>query len=214
VEKTGKIAVEEQPVALLRLAQGLFRIASNSQPGQPSLVLSGVHATIAGVILGLVAPLRPKSPPEQLADNAQPLLKNFRSQILSNDKSSAEATLAELDLPVRPTDSIAERLERGIHPWVCFLVLPLFALASAGVALSAAQPNLAISSPIAPGVSLGLILGKVLGIVLFSFLAVRSQIADGLTWSGIAGVGILAGIGFTVALFISGHVFPEMGNCS
>jgi Na+/H+ antiporter NhaA len=151
------------------MGAGLFRIASNSQSGQPSLVLSGVHATIAGVILGLVAPLRPKSPPEQLADNAQPLLKNFRSQILSNDKSSAEATLAELDLLVRPTDSIAERLERGIHPWVCFLVLPLFALASAGVALSAAQPNLAISSPIALGVFLGLILGKVLGIVLFSF---------------------------------------------
>ena len=180
-------------------------------------MLSGVHATIAGVILGLVAPLRPKSPPEQLADNAQPLLKNFRSQILSNDKSSAEATLAELDLLVRATDSIAERLERGIHPWVCFQVLPLFALASAGVALSAAQLNLAISSPIALGVFLGLILGKVLGIVLFSFLAVRSKIADmadGLTWSGIAGVGILAGIGFTVALFISGLVFPEMGNCS
>ena len=184
-------------------------------------MLSGVHATIAGVILGLVAPLRPKSPPEQLADNAQPLLKNFRSQILSNDKSSAEATLAELDLLVRATDSIAERLERGIHPgihpWVCFQVLPLFALASAGVALSAAQLHLAISSPIALGVFLGLILGKVLGIVLFSFLAVRSKIADmadSLTWSGIAGVGILAGIGFTVALFISGLVFPEMGNCS
>ncbi|PYT63041.1 MAG: hypothetical protein DMG41_27710 [Acidobacteria bacterium] len=162
------------------IGAGLFRIASNSQPGQPSLVLSGVHATIAGVILGLVAPLRPKSPPEQLADNAQPLLKNFRSQILSNDKSSAEATLAELDLLVRATDSIAERLERGIHPgihpWVCFQVLPLFALASAGVALSAAQLNLAISSPIALGVFLGLILGKVLlnRLILFSSCALEN----------------------------------------
>lgn len=139
-------------------------------------MLSGVHATIAGVILGLVAPLRPKSPPEQLADNAQPLLKNFRSQILSNDKSSAEATLAELDLLVRATDSIAERLERGIHPWVCFQVLPLFALASAGVALSAAQLNLAISSPIALGVFLGLILGKVLlnRLILFSSCALEN----------------------------------------
>jgi Na+:H+ antiporter, NhaA family len=177
-----------------------------------AVLSSGVHATIAGVILGLVAPLRPKSPPEQLADNAQPLLNNFRSQILSDDKSSAEATLAELDLLLRATDSIAERLERGIHPWVCFLILPLFALASAGVALSAEQLKLAISSPIALGVFLGLILGKVLGIVLFSYLAVRSKIADmaeGLTWSGIAGVGILAGIGFTVALFISGLSFED-----
>ncbi|OLB31597.1 MAG: hypothetical protein AUH13_07735 [Acidobacteria bacterium 13_2_20CM_58_27] len=115
-----------------------------------------------------------------MADNAQPLLKNFRSQILSNDKSSAEATLAELDLLVRATDSIAERLERGIHPgihpWVCFQVLPLFALASAGVALSAAQLNLAISSPIALGVFLGLILGKVLlnRLILFSSCALEN----------------------------------------
>jgi len=95
---------------------------------------------------------------------------------LSNDKSSAEATLAELDLLVRATDSIAERLERGIHPWVCFQVLPLFALASAGVALSAAQLNLAISSPIALGVFLGLILGKVLlnRLILFSSCALEN----------------------------------------
>jgi Na+:H+ antiporter, NhaA family len=177
-----------------------------------AVLSSGVHATIAGVILGLVAPIRPKRRPEELADDAEPLLENFRNEVLRNDKSSAEATLTQLDQLLRGTDSIAERLERSIHPWVCFVILPLFALASAGVALSAEQIKQAISSPIALGVFLGLIAGKAIGITLFSFLAVRSKIAgmtEGLTWPGIAGVGILAGVGFTVALFISGLSFDD-----
>jgi Na+:H+ antiporter, NhaA family len=173
---------------------------------------SGVHATIAGVILGLVAPIKPKWRPQELADNAEPLLSTFRTQILSNDKSAAEATLTQMDQLLRGTDSIAERLERSIHPWVSFLILPLFALASAGVALSTEQLKLAILSPLALGVFLGLVVGKAVGIALFSFVAVRSKIAamtDGLAWSGIVGAGILAGVGFTVALFISGLSFED-----
>jgi Na+:H+ antiporter, NhaA family len=197
------ISINKGPISVYAVVGFIFWAA---------VLSSGVHATIAGVILGLVAPAKPKFRPEELADKAGPLLSSFRSQILSNDKSSAEATLAELDLVLQSTDSIAERLERSIHPWVCFLILPLFALASAGVALSTGQMKLAISSPIALGVFLGLIFGKAIGIALFSFLAVRSKIAgmaDGLTWSGITGVGILAGIGFTVALFISGLSFED-----
>jgi Na+:H+ antiporter, NhaA family len=177
-----------------------------------AVLSSGVHATIAGVILGLIAPIKPKFRPEELAETAEPLLKNFRTQILSQDKSSAEATLTVLDQLLRGTDSLAERLERTVHPWVSFLVLPLFALASAGVALSTEQLKLAYSSSIALGIFLGLLLGKAVGITLFSFLGVKLRIAgmaDGLTWSGIAGVGILAGVGFTVALFISGLSFGD-----
>jgi Na+:H+ antiporter, NhaA family len=164
------------------------------------------------VIIGLVAPISPKRRPEDLADNAEPLLSTFRSQILNNDKSSAEATLTQLDQLLRGTDSVAERIERSIHRWVCFLILPLFALGSAGVALSAGQMRAAVASPIALGIFLGLMVGKAVGITLFSFLAVRSKIAGmapGLTWGGIIGVGILAGIGFTVALFISGLSFDD-----
>ncbi len=177
-----------------------------------AVLSSGVHATIAGVILGLVAPITPKYRPEQLAESAEPLLKNFRDQILSQNKTSAEATITELDELLRGTDSIAERLERSVHPWVCFLILPLFALASAGTALSTTQLKLAYSSPIALGIFLGLLLGKAVGITLLSFLAVKFKIAamaDGLTWNGIAGVGLLAGVGFTVALFISGLSFED-----
>jgi NhaA family Na+:H+ antiporter len=177
-----------------------------------AVLSSGVHATIAGVILGLVAPITPKYRPEQLAESAEPLLKNFRDQILSQNKNSAEATITELDELLRGTDSIAERLERSVHPWVCFLILPLFALASAGTALSTEQLKLAYSSPIALGIFLGLLLGKAVGITSLSFLAVKFKIAtmaDGLTWNGIAGVGLLAGVGFTVALFISGLSFED-----
>ena len=156
--------------------------------------------------------MKPKFRPEELAESAEPLLQDFQTKILSQDRSSAEATLTELDQLLRGTDSIAERLERGVHPWVCFLVLPLFALASAGVVLSTAQLKLALSSPIALGVFLGLVVGKAVGVTAFSFLAVKSKIAviaDGLTWAGISGVGILAGVGFTVALFISGLSFED-----
>jgi Na+:H+ antiporter, NhaA family len=177
-----------------------------------AVLSSGVHATIAGVILGLVAPIKPKLRSEDLAGNAEPLLRNFERQVLAQDKSSAEATLTQLDQLLRDTDSIGERLERSIHPWVSFFVLPLFALASAGVALSTELLKLAISSPIALGIFVGLIVGKAVGITAFSFLAVKSKIAgmvDGLTWIGIAGVGILSGLGFTVALFITGLSFED-----
>jgi NhaA family Na+:H+ antiporter len=177
-----------------------------------AVLRSGVHATIAGVILGLVAPITPKFRPEELAEIAGPLLDNFRVQILGQDKSSAEATLTTLDHLLSGTDSIAERLERNVHPWVCFLVLPLFALASAGVAFSTEQLKMAYSSSTALGILLGLLVGKALGITFFSFLAVKlkiAEMADGLTWSGITGIGLLAGIGFTVALFISGLSFDD-----
>jgi NhaA family Na+:H+ antiporter len=197
------VAMRRAPISVYMIVGFFFWAA---------VLSSGVHATIAGVVLGLVAPIKPKFRPEELAESAEPLLRNFRTQILSKDKSTAEATLTELDQLLRGTDSIAERLERSVHPWVCFLVLPLFALASAGVALSTEQLKLAFSSPIALGVFLGLVVGKAVGITAFSFLAVQSRIsemADGLTWAGIAGIGILAGVGLTVALFISGLSFAD-----
>jgi NhaA family Na+:H+ antiporter len=197
------IAMRRAPISVYLVAGICFWAA---------VLSSGVHATIAGVILGLIAPIQPKFRPEELAESAEPLLRSFRAQISSQDKSSAEATLTELDQLLRGTDSIAERLERSVHPWVCYLVLPLFALASAGVSLSTEKLKLAISSPIALGIFLGLVVGKAVGITAFSFLAVQSKIAgmaEGLTWPGIAGVGILAGVGFTVALFISTLSFGD-----
>ena len=197
------IAMRRAPISVYAVVGFFFWAA---------VLSSGVHATIAGVILGLIAPIQPKFRPEELTESAEPLLSSFRSQISSQDKSSAEATLTELNQLLRGTDSIAERLERSVHPWVCYLVLPLFALASAGVNLSTERLKLALSSPIALGIVLGLVVGKAVGITAFSFLAVESKIAgmaDDLTWAGIAGIAMLAGVGFTVALFISGLSFED-----
>jgi NhaA family Na+:H+ antiporter len=197
------LAMRRPPISVYAIVGFFFWVA---------VLCSGVHATIAGVILGLIAPIKPKFRPEALAESAELLLRDFQAQILSQNKSSAEATLTSLGQLLRGTDSIAERLERTLHPWVCFLVLPLFALASAGVPLSIEQLKPAFSSPIALGVCLGLVVGKAVGVTGFSFLAVKSKVAgmaDGLTWTGISGVGILAGVGFTVALFISGLSFAD-----
>jgi NhaA family Na+:H+ antiporter len=191
------------------LALGLFFWAA--------VLSSGVHATIAGVIFGLLLPVKPKLSPEKLVENVEPLLKIFQSQVSSHDKPAAESTLDELDQLLRDTGSIGEGLERVLHPWVSFLVLPLFALASAGVVLSSDRLHLAFSSPIAWGIFLGLLIGKVAGIAAFSFLAVKLKIADmaeGLTRAGIVGVGILAGLGFTVALFMSDLSFKDQSIVS
>jgi NhaA family Na+:H+ antiporter len=102
------------------------------------------------------------------------------------------------------------RLEHGLHPWVTFLIMPVFALANAGVVFEGRVANL--SEPVMLGVLLGLLLGKPIGITLASWLAVRSKLAslpDGLTWSHIQGAGWLGGIGFTMSLFVAGLAFHD-----
>lgn len=122
---------------------------------------SGVHATIAGVLLGWTLPVRS-----------------------------------------------LERIEHWFKPWVTWLVMPLFALANAGVALSG---GVTLAHPVALGAGLGLLLGKPVGIVGLSWLLVRFRLAElprGATWGALTGVGMIAGIGFTVALFVASLSFP------
>lgn len=103
------------------------------------------------------------------------------------------------------------RLEHGLHPWVAFIVMPIFALANAGVILGGdASP--VFTSSVTRGVILGLLLGKPLGILTFSWLAVRAglaQLPQSVTWRGIHGAAWLGGIGFTMSLFIGGLAFDE-----
>jgi len=105
------------------------------------------------------------------------------------------------------SESPLERLEHGLHLWVAFVIMPLFALANAGVAVSAAG----LGEPVAIAVATGLAVGKPLGILLLSVLAIRtgvSRLPDGVTWGMLAGGACLAGIGFTMALFLNGLAFP------
>ena len=125
---------------------------------------SGVHPTVAGVLLGLLTPARP--------------------------------SLGELVSPL-------ERLETALHPWVAFAIMPIFALANAGVRV---EPT-ALTHPVALSVAAGLFFGKPLGIVVFSWLAVKvglARLPSGVNWPVMIGAGCLAGIGFTMSLFIAG----------
>ena len=107
-----------------------------------------------------------------------------------------------------PVDDLIHRL----HPWVAFVIMPVFALCNAGVAFDASSLGDALAQRVALGVALGLLLGKPAGVTLFAWLAVRLGIAElprGVGWFQIAGAGLLAGIGFTVALFIAALAFSE-----
>jgi NhaA family Na+:H+ antiporter len=121
--------------------------------------------------------------------------------------------LLAMTIPARTPDvdpSPLERAEYGLHAWVAYAILPVFALANAGVALGGGTGG--VSSAVAPGIVLGLVLGKPVGIVLFSWIAVRTRVADlpaGVSWTQVTGVGALCGIGFTMSLFIAGLAFPD-----
>jgi NhaA family Na+:H+ antiporter len=159
---------------------------------------SGVHATIAGVILGLLTPTREYIRPA-LLESAYDL---FRGEgwDLATHRAMKVANIRKL---ARETVSPVEYLESALHPWVSFLIMPLFALANAGVPVQLSD----FADPVAQAVAAGLVIGKPLGIVLFSFLAVQIGLAalpKGVTWGIVTGGGFLAGIGFTMALFISG----------
>ncbi len=151
---------------------------------------SGVHATIAGVILGWLTPIRPWVSESRLAE-------------LKEGGLSGRT----LEIAARESVSPLERLEAALHPWVGFVIMPLFALANAGVKLSAD----AWGSAIALAAGTGLAVGKPLGILLFSWTAVRAGLArlpEGVGWGALAAGGALAGIGFTMSLFIAGLALP------
>jgi NhaA family Na+:H+ antiporter len=158
---------------------------------------SGIHPTIAGVVLGLMTPAGPWVAKKSLVDTLLEAVDRLDGQI---DRSRV---VSDLTATAREALSPLERLEAALHPWVAFAIMPVFALANAGVAL---QPA-AASHAVAPAVAAGLVLGKPLGILLFSWLAIRlgaAQLPAGVTWSSLLGAGCLAGIGFTMSLFIAG----------
>ena len=177
-----------------------------------AVLKSGVHATIAGVILGLLVRANPYFSRSTFVESVESLLNRCRNTIAEGDWDRSEVLLGQIEELVRDTEAPLERLERQVHPWVSYLVLPLFALANSGLTLSADVVRDAVSSPVTLGIVAGLLVGKFLGVVGFTWIAVRLQIASlssQLTWRHIVGVGLLAGIGFTVSLFITGLAFED-----
>ena len=176
---------------------------------------SGVHATIAGVILGLLTPIEPRYDAAVLRDSANDLVEQFalaKEDPSAEGREVADASLRELEELARESRAPLDRLEHGLHPWTTFLIIPLFALANAGVELGASAIEDSATSRVALGVALGLIIGKPLGIAIACYAAVRAGLAalpPDTRWSHVLALGMVAGIGFTVSLFIATLAFEE-----
>ncbi|MDQ3658626.1 MAG: Na+/H+ antiporter NhaA [Actinomycetota bacterium] len=161
---------------------------------------SGVHATVAGILLALATPIRRKIAPQDLRQELRAGLERGRFE-------EVEVKVANLERVLGDAQSPLHRLERLMHPWVAFLVLPIFALFNAGVALGGVT---GVTGPVTVGVFLGLLLGKPLGVLAFSWLAIKTGMAslpEGVGWWAMTGAGLLAGIGFTMSLFVGGLAF-------
>jgi len=174
---------------------------------------SGIHATITGVILGLLTPARRWVSDERLYAILDRVIAHPADDDIGSGDTKDRKSLQLAEVAARETLSPVERLEMALHPWVGFVIMPLFALANAGVALSFGD----IRDPVTVAVIAGFALGKPIGVFGFSWTAVRLGIAtrpEDLGWGLLAGGAILAGIGFTMALFIAHLAFGEslIGN--
>lgn len=189
-------------VTLLLRSAGVHRLIAYCSVGAVmwfALHEAGVHPTLAGVVMGLLAPATARLSPE-LVDVEE-----------LADLSTVENARHTTDL-ARSSVSVVEWLEHVLHPWSSYVIVPVFALANAGIAVDADSLRGAWSSPITWGIMAGLLLGKPIGVLLATRLAVAGKVAEpppGVTGRHLLGAGTAAGIGFTVALFIAELAFRE-----
>ncbi|HET6681543.1 MAG TPA: Na+/H+ antiporter NhaA [Gemmatimonadaceae bacterium] len=178
---------------------------------------SGVHATVAGVLLAMTIPARTRIAPREFLDRGRALMDDFDAADGDNDDTQVVLTSRAHVEAIHAIESAAEevqaplqRVEDALHGPVAFFIMPLFALVNAGVALDSGALA-ALAGPIALGVMVGLVIGKLLGILLFTWLAVRMGLCVlpvGASVRALIGVAALGGIGFTMSLFIAGLAFP------
>lgn len=185
-----------------------------------AFLLSGVHATVAGVILAFVIPAKSRYNTKEFLMNGKELLDEFDRQgeegpnVLANEER--QDIVQTLEDNCRKILTPLQRFEHSLHPWVSFFIMPVFALANAGVPLQKDFFD-SLFNEISLGIIGGLFIGKQIGIFLFSWLAVKLNIAglpSKVNWKQIYGAGILAGIGFTMSLFITNLAFTseELSN--
>jgi NhaA family Na+:H+ antiporter len=165
---------------------------------------AGIHATIAGAVLGILAPPIPFQRPRAVSDEAHRVAEQTVDDPEPPDADAQEwLRLAALS---REAVSPLARLEALLHPWTSYVVIPLFALANAGVRLSGAGLSEGAAVRVVLGIMVGLVVGKPLGIAAFAWLGARMgwvELPAGARWNQLVGVAAVAGIGFTVSLFIS-----------
>ncbi|WP_280283109.1 Na+/H+ antiporter NhaA [Pseudomonas sp. BN415] len=178
------------------------------------LLKTGAHPTLAGVVLGLMTPVRPvklMEPPLQTATRA---ITDFAAREHDSNGDAAELIqpIKQLRQAQRELLPPVTRIQLALHPWVAFLVMPLFALANAGVSLDGVDLGEAGSLAVLSGVALALVVGKPLGVLCTSWLMVRlgwCSLPPGMTWPWMALIGCLAGIGFTMSIFIANLAFTQ-----
>lgn len=176
---------------------------------------SGVHATVAGVLVALTIPARNRIDARTFVERADRILHNLEpSQSASTpmliDESEIHAVI-ELEDLCEQVQAPLQKMEHELHTWVQFVIMPIFALANAGVALGGASLS-GGSASVAAGIIVGLIAGKLIGLFGASWLVVRAGIAElprGVTWHHMFGVSILGGIGFTMSLFVASLAFDD-----
>jgi NhaA family Na+:H+ antiporter len=176
------------------------------------LYKTGVHPTLAGVALGLITPVLALRTRERPLDTATRALSELQHSVADNHLASHELQrpLKELRTAQRELLPPVTRVQMALHPWVAFAVMPLFALANAGVSIDGVGTS--ASQSVMLGVAIALVLGKPIGIVLGSWIAVRAgwcRLPAGVTWNGVLLVGCLGGIGFTMSIFIAGLAFDD-----
>jgi len=177
-----------------------------------AMLKSGIHATIAGVILAMLTPSRPYYTDEDFDATLERLQTEYALARADGSHARMQQALAQIEDLVSGMESPLDRLEHRLAPWTAFVVVPIFALANAGVAVSGEMLRSAASSPVTLGVALGLVLGKPVGIFLTSWVCVRlglAQLPANTSFRQVLGAGMIAGIGFTVALFIAGLSFEN-----
>ena len=185
-----------------------------------AVLASGVHATVAGVLLALTIPARTRINEDEFIERARCSLDEFDA---AHDPDGTvvinpahQTALRKLEALCEQAQAPAQKLEHSLHGVVAFGIMPLFALSNAGVHLTG-DMGTALASPVTLGVALGLVLGKPIGITLFSWLAVRMNLATppaGVSWRTLHGVSWLGGIGFTMSLFVAGLAFPGAGGAA
>ncbi len=177
-----------------------------------AVLKSGIHATVAGVVLAMLTPSKPYYAIGEFEEEIPGLLDRYREAMAAGDHDAAQQLLAQIEMLTQGTESPLDRLEHRLAPWSSYVIVPIFALANAGVALSADMISGALSSPVTIGVVMGLVVGKPIGVLAAAWLAVRLGLAEfprGVSASHMVGIGLLAGIGFTVSLFVNGLAFDD-----
>lgn len=177
---------------------------------------SGVHATIAGVIAALTIPSKPKKAPVTFANDTKKLLDDYEKYPVTTDHVMHEkqkAILLNIKDKIDQVGTPASRLEHDLHLPVALIIIPLFALANAGISIDFSSIGTTVMEPVSLGIIMGLIVGKVLGIFGVSWLAIKMKVAslpENSTMSQIFGVAFLGGIGFTMSIFVADLAF--VGN--